>query len=261
MRSIGWAALAVALAGPATAADLSVAPVQRGLKPAPYEWEWSGLYVGGNVGYRGATIVGNPDLESTSPIVNSNTSSSSNGAIGGIQVGINWQVEKLVFGFEGDVDGMTAGSATSSGACLSSGAAIPGCSFAVVDRLRYFVTLRARLGYAIDRWLLYATGGAVWQNIGSDVSLSTTSTAPTVLGTVWNTPVGWTVGGGIAAAVTENWSVRIEYLHLQSFDAKASVAVSDAATSVFSLPAATTSADTVRVKNDIVRVGLDYRMW
>jgi outer membrane immunogenic protein len=260
MRFVGWAVFVAVLAGPAMAADISSAPVQSSLKSASY-YEWNGLYVGGNVGYRSATVAGSQNINAASPIANSNTSSSPNGAIGGIQVGINWQIEKIVFGFEGDVDGMTAGSATSSGACLNSGAAIPGCSFGVVDRLRYFVTFRARLGYAIDRWLLYATGGAAWQNIGSDISLSLTGIPSTAVGTVWNTPVGWTVGGGIGVAIAENWSARIEYLHLQSIDTITSIPVSAAALSAFSFTKTTTIADTVRVKNDVVRVGLDYRFW
>jgi outer membrane immunogenic protein len=267
MRFAGWAAIGAMLAGPAIAADLPAALPQSGLRAASY-YEWSGIYLGANTGYRTGTVVGIQEISSTSttggitPLAGSNTSSNSKGAFGGIQIGINWQIDKFVFGFEGDLDGVAALAATSSGACLNpTGTVIAGCSFNVDDRLRYFVTFRGRLGYAIDRWLFYITGGAAWQNVGSDISLATMSHPSTMLGTIWNTPVGWTVGSGIEAALMANWSVRVEYLHIQSVDTSASVPVSAAAAAAFSFSPTTTISNSISVKNDIVRLGLNYRFW
>jgi len=51
-------------------------------------------------------------------------------------------------------------------------------------------TVRLRGGYAFDRFLAYATGGAAFDN-----------------------DVGWVAGGGVEYALTDAWSVGVEFLH------------------------------------------------
>src|SRR3954469_10972530 len=82
---------------PAVAADLAVkpAPVLKAapVSPAP---NWNGWYVGGHVGYLwGKTTVWEDDvlIEEDAP---------TNGFVGGILTGFNWQSGAWVFSLEGD---------------------------------------------------------------------------------------------------------------------------------------------------------------
>jgi opacity protein-like surface antigen len=266
MRFVKWSLFAVLLSAPAAAADLPIAPAYV---PGEHIYEWSGLYLGGNVGYRRVALGGHQEIVAPNPntgalalIAQSDNSYSTSGGILGVQFGINWQLRSFVFGFEGDFDGLFGGRGTSTAACLDgTGAIIPACTFTVADRQRYFATFRGRAGYAVDRWLFYVTGGAAWQNVGSDISLTAAGNSLVPLGTIFNTPVGWTAGLGVEAAVSRDWSVRLEYLHLQSVTDFKPLVVTPGAMAAFGFNAATTISDTVRLRSDLVRVGANYRFW
>ena len=86
-----------------------------------------------------------------------------------------------------------------------------------------FGTVRARLGYAWDRTLIYATGGWAYgraRNSISDIRLCGVVGGGT--GCVWgdgasrslNYSSGWTLGAGLEYAFTNNLSAKIEYLYV-----------------------------------------------
>ena len=66
-----------------------------------------------------------------------------------------------------------------------------------------FGTVRPRLGYAIDRTLLFATGGLAYGGLNSS-PLSGNATSN----------VGYALGGGVEYAFTYNWTVKLEALHI-----------------------------------------------
>ncbi len=70
-------------------------------------------------------------------------------------------------------------------------------------------SIRGRVGYAWDRVLIYATGGVAFAELNAHLQ--------TILGydSVSNTRTGWTIGGGIEYAISNNWSVRAEYRYAQ----------------------------------------------
>ena len=70
-------------------------------------------------------------------------------------------------------------------------------------------SIRGRVGYAFDRVLLYATGGVAFAGINGSIS------TPFGYDSASTTRVGWTVGGGLEYAITNNWSVRAEYRYAQ----------------------------------------------
>jgi outer membrane immunogenic protein len=75
------------------------------------------------------------------------------------------------------------------------------------------ITMRARAGKAFDRTLLYVTGGAAFVEATFEglVGDPTDPTASGIFGeSKWLT--GWTIGGGIEHAVTDNLHARMEYL-------------------------------------------------
>ena len=71
----------------------------------------------------------------------------------------------------------------------------------------------ARAGWAFDRVLLYATGGVAFSHWSLNHTYSDTVDAVPVNITTSTTRTGWTVGGGLEYALTNNWTVRGEYLY------------------------------------------------
>ena len=163
-------ALAVAVAAPASAADLSYPAPAAYAAPVPV-FTWTGFYLGANAGYGW----GEADF-----------SDDTNGFLGGIQAGYNWQFagSPLVVGIETDLQATNIESPTFS--------------------LDYFGTVRARLGWAVDQFLIYGTGGFAYGRGNYEVAgLSNKQT---------NT--GWTIGAGGEYAFSPNWSVKAEYLYV-----------------------------------------------
>lgn len=105
------------------------------------------------------------------------------GFLGGGQIGANAQWGSFVAGIEGDADynGIKATGISST----------------------YLSTLRARAGWAWDRVLFYGTAGGALENLNTP--FGNTGTA-----------FGWTAGAGIEAALTQNWTARVEYLYVSA---------------------------------------------
>lgn len=182
------AGLATILAGAAQAADLprrsaAVAPAPISYKPA---FTWTGGYVGANAGYGwgkhtkgGTAVLGKPK-----------------GGLVGATAGYNQQYGKIVAGVEGDLSytGET-GTRTQPGVSGKS-------------RLRSLATARARVGVAMDRVLVYATGGYAGGGVMTKVQ---PVAAQGYKQTKWQN--GYAVGAGVEYAATNNVTVKGEYLY------------------------------------------------
>lgn len=179
IRLLGASAAALLVGvGGATAADIySPPPVAEVIyNPAP-AFSWTGGYMGGLLGYEW----GDAKVRNGGPSLNPD------GWMGGVFGGYNFQTGGMfVAGLEGDF--------TFSGASASKN----GVS---VDN-NWNATLRARAGIAVDRFLMYGTGGLAVGNISVKVPGAGSDTG---------THAGWTIGGGIEAAFTNNIIGRLEY--------------------------------------------------
>ena len=179
------AASAVVLAGAtsAVAADAISVPPEPPVAPpvafAPAA-TWSGVYVGAFAGYNFGQF--DPRVGATAL-----TDTDADGFVGGAFAGINFQNGAFVYGAEADLGYSGAdGTEATTGAVAEQGV---------------FGSLRARLGYSFDPLLVYATaGGAATQ---AEVTLGGVSDE--------NTHLGWTVGVGAEALLTDNIFGRIEY--------------------------------------------------
>lgn len=252
--SLFGAALLASVSGAAIAADLP----SRKVAPAPVYaapvFTWSGFYIGVNAGGVISRTTGRPDGITPNilfaapglPTVNSEKF----GFLGGGQVGFNYQTGSFVFGVEGDIDFSTAKDTRG----IFVPTAIPG--FAVVGnaqaKLDYLATIRGRIGYTITPALLgYLTGGVAIG--GGSVSAAATLSPlgfPTWIGNAPSTRTGWTVGAGAEYALSNNFSVKAEYLYYDLGSTK--LVASD-----FLLP----SAVSYNVKRDghVFRLGVNYR--
>jgi outer membrane immunogenic protein len=203
---------AMALTGAALAADLpSRGPPPVFLAPPPV-FTWTGVYLGGQIGYAWANDPSDvvffapppPPLPPiTPPTIGNPFGYSPQGVIGGAHIGYNLQIQQWVIGLEGSVDGTS----------LSRSVFEPVSGFTVGTRSDVQGSIRGRAGIAFDRVLLYATGGVAFAGITdnyTDVTGVVTG-SPGATSSFSKTRVGWTVGGGLEYAVTNNWSVRAEY--------------------------------------------------
>jgi outer membrane immunogenic protein len=229
----------LAIGSVAMAADL---PSAKGPPPAPIAYvpafTWTGFYVGLNAGYSW----NNNDLTYGFQTFDWWTGDniwtgyprsadvSSNGFTGGAQAGYNYQFGAFVVGVEADiqyVDGQKTWNYANSGTFTTG--PLDGESYALgltaKSGIDWLGTVRARVGYAADRFLIYATGGLAYGNSDSSATIIGTTSGVTdhPFGTKyyfanWNgnnsdTKVGYAVGGGVEYAFTNNWTVRAEYLY------------------------------------------------
>jgi outer membrane immunogenic protein len=186
------AVLLVATVG-AQAADLPVPPQTRsGLSAAPASpYDWTGFYVGAQVGYGWGQSSGTQNAGGTFfPVVP--YSIDPGGALAGGHVGFNYQTGALVLGLEADFEA----------ANLNGSTAISG-----FDQTYFFnvkadtlASVRGRVGWARERLMIYGTGGVAWGYV---------TTPPLNSLDGWRT--GWTAGTGAEYALPRNWSVKVEY--------------------------------------------------
>jgi outer membrane immunogenic protein len=192
LSSVGLVAI---LAGPAMAADMPVAPPP----PPPVLYDWSGLYVGGNIGgvwYDvDRTFVG--PLNPAFPLGNGagNFSTSDSDGIFGFHAGAQWQWGAWVLGVEAALSGCFH-------ECRSYSGILPVPAFSAntigEHKITNLYTAGARLGYAWDRLMIFASGGwaaadlkGTYCQIGSGRCDSTFTSQD---GASWNH--GYYVGGG-----------------------------------------------------------------
>lgn len=237
LRKLLLSTLLATVASSAMAADMWApmsAPAPYMAAPAPYDW--TGFYVGVNGGYDWSKqSFGGVSYGGTTIGVSGLPSVSLDGVTAGGTVGSNLQYGNTVFGLEGDLDW------SNSKGTLG----LRGTDISLNDNDDYSGTVRGRVGYAFGRLLPYVTGGLYWQRSKATIS------SPTYLGpygvSVNDTSVGWTLGGGVEYALTNNWSVKAEYLYARANPSFAS----------------TTSFGSVALKINgdvnIVRAGVNYK--
>jgi outer membrane immunogenic protein len=79
----------------------------------------------------------------------------------------------------------------------------------------WFGTLRGRLGFAVDNWLFYGTGGAAYGNLQAQGKIAfDNDNGDFFKGSESNTKWGWTAGGGAEYAFDQSWIVGAEVLYV-----------------------------------------------
>jgi outer membrane immunogenic protein len=227
-----------ALMGTASAADI---PRRVEPAPVPYVYNWTGFYAGinGGVGWGDAKIgggrffgAGRGDFDDDHV----------GGLVGGT-IGYNWQGgnwlgfggNQILWGFETDLQW----------ADLQADGRCRGGFFCEVTS-EWFGTVRGRVGWVWDRFLIYGTGGLAYADVSAHVS-GFRGTSDTV--------VGWTAGGGVefalsafgAGAVFNPWTAKIEYLFVDLDDLDCGGACGPR------------GRNNVEFQTNVVRAGLNYR--
>jgi outer membrane immunogenic protein len=233
--------LSIGFSVAAFAADLGVpspAPVYTKASP-PESWTWTGFYLGADAGGAWGRDVVSPTAPDGGVFPRSNTLSGS-GFFGGGTFGYNFQTGPWVFGVESDLGYLGIGKSVPD----------PQAGITEVDAINstFYADVTGRLGYAVDRFLIYGKGGwAVFDGTGQ-----TTTTLSGVDITNTGTFNGWTAGGGVEYKITPAWSVKAEYLHFDFGSGTATIANNPAGT-VFGYKNDLTA--------DTVKAGINYRFW
>jgi outer membrane immunogenic protein len=187
---------------PALAADM---PARRMPVKAPVvqaaAYNWSGFYVGVHAGYAWGEFTSAAD---------STIDHEPTGGLFGGQIGYNWQVNNVVLSVEADLaystikgdDTSTFGPFTINGD----------------HDMKYFGTVRGRLGIAYDQYLFYVTGGFAYSKVEGRLTVTNGGAFVASDKDTLNLK-GWTVGGGVEMGLTQNLSARLEYLYVDFNDA------------------------------------------
>jgi outer membrane immunogenic protein len=218
MKQVLVAAVLASVASGALAADL---PTAKGAPQsptyfAPPPFTWTGFYLGVNGGWSWG------DLSS------SNFTAGNSGLIGGT-VGYNMQLNQFVLGLEADLDGTDMITTNTYG--LGSN------KFGT----HALTTERVRAGFAIDRALLYVTGGYA----GLQTTASFNDTVHNTSGWTSDWRNGGAIGAGVEYAITNNITAKAEYLYLPFSDSTYFSGTPDGETSSLSL--------------SILRAGVNYK--
>jgi outer membrane immunogenic protein len=249
---IGFSAAASLLATGALAADLAVKQPVYTKAPVYVEpiFNWTGFYVGGNLGYSWGRSSDTSTLTSNTGTVllTSSDKTDLNGIVGGGQIGYNWQMQNWVFGLEADIQGTgEKGSRAYTFTPVGFFAAAPTPTlFSLEQKIDWFGTVRGRIGIlAAPKVLLYATGGLAYGDIASN---ETVGTATPQAFSQSHTNVGWTLGAGIEGAIGGNWTAKLEYLYVDLGTASGSFVLAGNAVSSYSS----------RITDNILRAGVNY---
>jgi outer membrane immunogenic protein len=202
------------LATAASLAMFSAAQAADIVEPAAYDW--TGPYVGLQGGYgwgeNDVSVDGSEGEPAIQALVDSDPISfhdledgsiGMDGFLGGLHAGYNWQSDSLVLGVEGDIEYADLSGDTDI-LHADQGNFDQGDARQEIDWLG---SLRLRAGFAFDRALIYATGGLAVGGVEVSAFIDQTDLDDSNKDTQW----GWTLGGGLEYAVTDEVSARIEY--------------------------------------------------
>ena len=200
---------AVAMATSAFAADIyrdDAGSLKDSYAPG---FSWTGFYLGANVGYAwgDVDISSNDDGFDETP---GGISYEADGVIAGGQLGYNWQRGSFVIGVEGEIGYLGAEGDERIVASPS--------NFGDTEFGAYGV-LAARLGYAVDRSLFYVKGGWALASVETDAGDLNDASDRTKLD---ETLSGYAIGGGVEYALSQNWTVKAEYLYMNFGDENSS---------------------------------------
>jgi iron complex outermembrane receptor protein len=235
--------------------------------PIVSAWTWAGFYLGFNVGYsfgRSNTDIAFSDAFSGAALFADRSSSKLDGGIFGAQAGYNWLAGNWLVGIEGDLqyaDQRANLTSFCSGAiCNPALIGVVSDPSVLVDfehgqRLEWFGTLRGRFGTTVTpEAIAYVTGGLAVGEMMTAGTIYGFDAAGNYINSgigIHRTRAGWTAGGGLEGHLIDNWTGKIEYLHLDfgSFTVTPGLESNATVAATF----------TPRIIDNLLRVGINYK--
>lgn len=189
-----------------------------GAQELPSYYNWSGLYLGGHVGYMSGEFAGAltyddpafPGIKGSDIFSPHTGSVDAEGFIGGGQIGFNVQHGRLVWGIVADISGTdvseTASFTTKDG----------NTTWNIGADIDYVGTVRGKIGLATGSLFLYGTGGFAYAGISANNAVSCVGCPidPWATGASDKVHTGWVVGGGGEVKLAPRLSLGVEYLYV-----------------------------------------------
>ena len=231
------AMLALAMATPASAADLAAKPYTKAPPPvvAPI-YDWTGFYIGANGGWGSAHNCW--DFTPVGGVLTRDGCSNQSGGLVGGQIGYRWQTNQFVFGVEGQGDWANLSRTRVS-------TLFP--AFTEEAKVDGIGLITGQLGWAWNAALLYVKGGAAVTGNRFNVCDTVSTLCASASSTRW----GATVGVGFEYGFAPNWSVGAEYDHLFMGHANNSFSVGPVAAAILN--------DRISQDVDMVTIRFNYR--
>jgi len=179
-------------------------------------FDWTGPYAGASLGWGWGTFT-------TRSTPTGKFENDADGVLGGVYGGYNFMLTpNIVTGIDGTFDftGLEK-SSTVGGVNVKTGS-------------DWNSTIRGRLGYAFDNFLIYGTGGLALADLDVNANGAKDSAVS----------FGWTLGAGVESALSENVTVRLDY------------AYQDLGKEKFNLGGTTYKTD---LDSSVVRAGVAYK--
>ena len=201
------AACAIVTVQVASAADLPTkAPVVTPVAPIAYDW--TGFYVGGQIGGGWASSTAT-DIDGTTyfPAGFVDNATRDSGFLGGVYGGFKYQINQFVIGIDGDYSW-----ADLTGSSTDNSPLVAGAYSHHDSKVNWIATLTGRLGYVpMANWMFFVKGGGAWAGFSGDSQSYTAAGVNTSNGLASSTRDGWTIGTGAEWGFAPHWSAKLEY--------------------------------------------------
>ncbi|MFK4825154.1 outer membrane protein [Paenochrobactrum sp. BZR 588] len=195
-----------------------------------YGHSWTGAYLGFQTGYQNGSFKERFDGQH-------HTRNSSDGVLGGIYGGYNFEFwNNMILGIDADLTYNSARQNLIYTAVIDS---TTSQDFNHESKLEWSGAVRARLGFAMDRWMPYLAGGIAFAQVKNslyDTNFNYQDANSTM--------TGWTAGVGVDYALASNTALRLEYRH------------TDYGRKTFAID---NFEYKTKLKTDEVRIGVAYR--
>ncbi len=249
-------------ASAASAADMGLPPpVYKAAPPAVYNW--TGCYVGGQVGVGSQTDGFASNSEGGGLIDgnfgNNGINANGWGAVAGGQIGCNYQTGMLVVGVE--ADGLWSG-ISNKGSFSEGFGGVDAFSegFSTQTDNKWDVDIALRVGVAFDRVLIYGKGGVAWGGFnfsGSQHALCegvSCGALPSWSGSA--TLPGALIGLGMEYGLTQNWTAKIEYNYIAFAQESVSFPIL-----VNGVNTGDVFSSSYGATKQLIKFGLNYKFW
>ena len=206
------ALIALGMSAPAVAADMAV---KAKAPPPPVVYDWSGAYVGFNIGGMWSEVTRTyPNL------LGATFESKGDDVVYGFHAGAQGQFGNWVLGIEAAYSaGFRENQST---VTLIPIVGLPG-GLEAYNKITNLFTVGPRLGYAFDRWMIYGTGGYAVASVKGQYSVAGFQVGQAFSGQSYND--GWFAGGGLEYMVHKGALVDVvfgaEYQHFDVRDKRA----------------------------------------
>ncbi len=223
-------------------------------------YDWTGFYIGTKAGAVFSRF-NTPTTTQAGPLLNSTQASSvnnagkqslnTNGFLGGIELGYNWQYKPFLFGFDTSFQSLSLNNLTNSGAIIDPINANDQFVITSYANNNWLFVAKPKLGIHHNQWSFFATGGLGLSLLKGDFLFSNSlGSLESKRANQWQ--AGYVVGAGIETGITSHLNLKTEYLY-GNFNKVTAHSMNN-----YKTPTGQAFVNTVNLKENIITLGMNY---